>query len=285
VRLTRERCDGAVGCGVVAGLIARIGGAARRSGSSTPPHRGGRRNAPDGSARRGAMAGTMRQRRPGLRRDAGGVSGGEWRAMALPRRALVVCAAIARLSPDAACNRTGNRRRGAAAVILPLIRRRGGPHGGGPGTLGCIVEYANAGRLANRTSAGDPTTTDRLASAMRCSHQTAFSSSSSSPTGSRTIKNRAKGVAYFTGTAGASVRSRARWTCHARCFGSIFGMKRLEGKSRLRRPGKFDLLLRLSGNSSGSGRRHCLPGSFCCFTKTYWRFHLALERFCREERP
>ena len=67
---------------------------------------------------------------------------------ALLRRALAVCAAIARLPADAADHSAENRRLCAAAGILPLIRERGEPHGSGPGPVRCLVERANAWRLA-----------------------------------------------------------------------------------------------------------------------------------------
>src|SRR5829696_7317203 len=68
----------------------------------------------------------------------------------LLRRALVVCAAIARLYADAAYHSAENRRLCAAEGILPLIRERGEPHGSGLGTVRCIVEHANAWLLANK---------------------------------------------------------------------------------------------------------------------------------------
>jgi transposase len=69
---------------------------------------------------------------------------------ALLRRALVVCAAIARLYADAAYHSAENRKLCAAEGILPLIRERGEPHGSGLGTVRCIVEHANAWLLANK---------------------------------------------------------------------------------------------------------------------------------------
>src|SRR3954463_6736297 len=69
---------------------------------------------------------------------------------ALLRRALVVCAAIARLYADAAHHSAENRRLCAAEGILPLIRERGEPHGSGPSTVRCVVEHANAWLLANK---------------------------------------------------------------------------------------------------------------------------------------
>ena len=66
------------------------------------------------------------------------------------RRALVVCAAITRLDADAAYHSAENHRRCAAEGILPLIRKRGEPHGSGLGTVRCVVEHANARLLANR---------------------------------------------------------------------------------------------------------------------------------------
>jgi transposase len=69
---------------------------------------------------------------------------------ALLRRALVVCAAIARLYADGAYHSAENRRLCAAEGILPLIRERGEPHGSGLGTVRCIVEHANAWLLANK---------------------------------------------------------------------------------------------------------------------------------------
>ena len=74
----------------------------------------------------------------------------EWGAQALLRRALVVCAAIARLYADAAYHSAANRRLCAAEGILPLIRKRREPHGSGLGTVRCIVEHANAWLLANK---------------------------------------------------------------------------------------------------------------------------------------
>jgi Transposase DDE domain len=69
---------------------------------------------------------------------------------ALLRRALVVCAAIARLYADAAYHSAENRRLCLAQGILPLIRNRGEPHGSGLGTVRCVVEHANAWLLANK---------------------------------------------------------------------------------------------------------------------------------------
>src|SRR5918993_4247116 len=69
---------------------------------------------------------------------------------ALLRRALVVCAAIARLYADAAYHSAENRKLCAAEGILPLIRERGEPHGSGLGTVRCVVEHANAWLLANK---------------------------------------------------------------------------------------------------------------------------------------
>ena len=69
---------------------------------------------------------------------------------ALLRRALVVCAAIARLCADAAYHSAENHRLGAVEGILPMIRERGAPHGSGLGTVRCVVEHANAWRLANK---------------------------------------------------------------------------------------------------------------------------------------
>ena len=69
---------------------------------------------------------------------------------ALLRRALVVCATIARLYADAAYHSTENRRLCAIEGILPLIRASGEPHGSGLGAVRCIVEYANAWLLANK---------------------------------------------------------------------------------------------------------------------------------------
>src|SRR4051794_9495063 len=63
---------------------------------------------------------------------------------ALLRRALVVCAAITRLDADAAYHSAENHWRCAAEGILPLIRKRGEPHGSGLGTVRCVVEHANA---------------------------------------------------------------------------------------------------------------------------------------------
>jgi hypothetical protein len=68
----------------------------------------------------------------------------------LLRRALVVCAAIARLYADAAYHSAENRKLCAAEGILPLIRQRGEPHGSGLGTVRCVVEHANAWLLANK---------------------------------------------------------------------------------------------------------------------------------------
>ena len=69
---------------------------------------------------------------------------------ALLRRALVVCAAIARLYADAGYDSAENRRLCATEGILPLIREKGEPHGSGLGTVRCIVEHANAWLLANK---------------------------------------------------------------------------------------------------------------------------------------
>jgi hypothetical protein len=69
---------------------------------------------------------------------------------ALLRRALVVCAAIARLYADAAYHSAENRRLCAAEGILPLIRESGAPHGSGLGRVRCVVEHANAWLLANK---------------------------------------------------------------------------------------------------------------------------------------
>ena len=63
---------------------------------------------------------------------------------ALLRRALVVCAAITRLYADTAYHSTENHRLCAAEGILPLIRKRGEPHGSGLGTVRCVVDHANA---------------------------------------------------------------------------------------------------------------------------------------------
>ncbi len=68
----------------------------------------------------------------------------------LLRRALVVCAAIARLYADAAYHSAENRRLCQAEGILPLIRERGEPHGSGLGSVRCVVEHANAWLLANK---------------------------------------------------------------------------------------------------------------------------------------
>src|SRR5919205_141999 len=68
---------------------------------------------------------------------------------ALLRRALVVCAAIARLYADAAYHSAENRRLCAAEGILPLIRERGEPHGSGLGPVRCIVDHENAWLLPN----------------------------------------------------------------------------------------------------------------------------------------
>jgi transposase len=69
---------------------------------------------------------------------------------ALLRRALVVCAAIARLYADAAYHSAANHRLCAAEGILPLIRQSGEPHGSGLGTVRCVVEHANAWLLTNK---------------------------------------------------------------------------------------------------------------------------------------
>jgi transposase len=69
---------------------------------------------------------------------------------ALLRRALVVCAAIARLYADAAYHSAENRRLCRAEGILPFIRQRGEPHGSGLGTIRCVVEHTNAWLLANK---------------------------------------------------------------------------------------------------------------------------------------
>src|SRR4051794_29459364 len=69
---------------------------------------------------------------------------------ALLRRALVVCAAIARLYADAAYHSAENRRLCGNQGILPLIRKIGEPHGSGLGTTRCVVEHANAWLLANK---------------------------------------------------------------------------------------------------------------------------------------
>jgi hypothetical protein len=69
---------------------------------------------------------------------------------ALLRRALVVCAAIARLYADAGYDTAENRKLCAAEGILPLIRQRGEPHGSGLDTVRCVVERANAWLLANK---------------------------------------------------------------------------------------------------------------------------------------
>ena len=69
---------------------------------------------------------------------------------ALLRRALVVCATIARLYADAAYHSAENRRLCAIEGILPLIRESGAPHGSGLDTVRCIVEHANAWLLANK---------------------------------------------------------------------------------------------------------------------------------------
>src|SRR4051794_16883293 len=69
---------------------------------------------------------------------------------ALLRRALVVCAAIARLYADAGYDSAENRRLCLKQGILPLIRERGEPHGSGLGTVRCVVEHANAWLLPNK---------------------------------------------------------------------------------------------------------------------------------------
>src|SRR3954464_13303176 len=69
---------------------------------------------------------------------------------ALLRRALVVCAAIARLYADAAYHSAENRRLCAVEGILPLIRESGEPHGSGLGAVRCVVEHFNAWLLANK---------------------------------------------------------------------------------------------------------------------------------------
>src|SRR3954452_12246568 len=69
---------------------------------------------------------------------------------ALLRRALVVCAAIARLYADAAYHSAENRSLCGNQGILPLIRKIGEPHGSGLGTTRCVVEHANAWLLANK---------------------------------------------------------------------------------------------------------------------------------------
>src|SRR3954462_4605287 len=69
---------------------------------------------------------------------------------ALLRRALVVCAVIARLYADAGYDSAENRRLCAAEGVLPLIRERGEPHGSGLGTVRWVVEHANAWLLANK---------------------------------------------------------------------------------------------------------------------------------------
>jgi transposase len=68
----------------------------------------------------------------------------------LLRRALVVCAAIARLYADAAYHSANNQKLCLKDGILPLIRQRGEPHGSGLGTVRCVVEHANAWLLANK---------------------------------------------------------------------------------------------------------------------------------------
>src|ERR671921_650798 len=68
----------------------------------------------------------------------------------LLRRALVVCAAIARLYADAAYHSAENRRLCERDGILPVIRRIGEPHGSGLGTVRCVVEHTNAWLLANK---------------------------------------------------------------------------------------------------------------------------------------
>ena len=68
----------------------------------------------------------------------------------LLRRALVVCAAIARLYADAGYDSAENRRLCLAEGILPFIREIGEPHGSGLGTTRCVVEHTNAWLLANK---------------------------------------------------------------------------------------------------------------------------------------
>jgi IS5 family transposase len=68
----------------------------------------------------------------------------------LLRRALVVCAAIARLYADAGYDSAENRALCERDGILPVIRQIGEPHGSGLGTVRCIVEHANAWLLANK---------------------------------------------------------------------------------------------------------------------------------------
>ena len=68
----------------------------------------------------------------------------------LLRRALVVCAAIARLYADAGYDSAENRGLCERDGILPVIRQIGEPHGSGLGAVRCIVEHANAWLLANK---------------------------------------------------------------------------------------------------------------------------------------
>ena len=68
----------------------------------------------------------------------------------LLHRALVVCAAIARLYADAGYDSAENHGLCERDSILPLIRKIGEPHGSGLGAVRCIVEHTNAWLLANK---------------------------------------------------------------------------------------------------------------------------------------
>jgi Transposase DDE domain len=68
----------------------------------------------------------------------------------LLRLAQVVCAAIGRLDADAAYDSADNRRLCQQADIQPHIRKLGGPHGSGLGTVRCVVEHGCAWLLANK---------------------------------------------------------------------------------------------------------------------------------------
>jgi hypothetical protein len=65
-------------------------------------------------------------------------------------RAMVVCAAIARLYADAGYDSAENRGLCWREGILPVIRQSGEPYGSGLGTVRRIVENVNAWLLANK---------------------------------------------------------------------------------------------------------------------------------------
>ncbi len=68
----------------------------------------------------------------------------------LLRLAQVACAAIGRLYADAAYDSASNRDLCLRDGIQPSIRKLGGPHGSGLGSVRCVVEHDCAWLLANK---------------------------------------------------------------------------------------------------------------------------------------